>query len=86
MLLLIFTIFIRIERMMNMLKKRVLSVLLAAAMLRSVGIPTQIVFGNFEGAWHAWLSTCVKEGEWLLLDPTTGQIGEADTYIPEMKY
>lgn len=59
---------------------------LAAAMLRSAGIPTQIVFGNFEGAWHAWLSTCVKEGEWLLLDPTIGQIGEADTYIPEMNY
>ena len=43
MLLLIFTIFIRIERMMNMLKKRVLSVLLAAAMLPICGSYTGVV-------------------------------------------
>ena len=42
---------------------------LAAAMLRSQGIPTKVVYGsNPEGEYHAWIS--VFTGEWILRDPS----------------
>jgi len=42
---------------------------LAAAMLRSQGIPTKVVYGfNPEGEYHAWIN--VFTGEWVLRDPS----------------
>lgn len=42
---------------------------LAAAMLRSQGIPTKVVYGfNPEGGYHAWIS--VFTDKWVLRDPS----------------
>lgn len=66
------------------------------AMLRSQGIPTKLVFGFAEEAYHAWISVYSEETgwiddliffdgfEWKLMDPTfnaTGDAAEVAAYI-----
>ncbi len=60
---------------------------LMTSMLRSQGIPTQMVFGDAGGAYHAWLNVHSKEtgtvdtvihfdgSEWTLMDPTFASSG-----------
>ncbi len=70
---------------------------LMAAMLRSQGIPTQLVLGDVPGTYHAWLNVHSTEtgtvdqviafdgSEWVLMDPTfassSGKSGEYLEYI-----
>lgn len=60
---------------------------LMAAMLRSIGIPTQLVIGDVGGVRHAWISVYSEEhgwihnailfdgNEWNLMDPTFTSVG-----------
>ncbi len=70
---------------------------LMTSMLRSQGIPTQMVFGDAGGVYHAWLNVHSKETgtvdrvihfdgkEWTLMDPTFASSGnrgaEYEQYI-----
>ncbi len=57
---------------------------LAAAMSRSVGIPSRVVVGlvHFEGvfAYHMWIEVWVEDG-WYALDPALGQRSVDATHI-----
>lgn len=64
-----------------------------AAMLRSQGIPTKLVFGNAGEVYHAWISTYSAETgwvtasiyfngkEWKLMDPTFASTGKSSAEI-----
>jgi len=64
---------------------------IAAAALRSLGIPTRIVVGivNTTETWgmHAWLEVMDPEGNWVGFDPTYHEIGFLDaTHIKQAIY
>lgn len=64
-----------------------------AAMLRSQGIPTKLVFGNAGTVYHAWISTYSAEAgwitaaiyfngkEWKLMDPTFASTAKSSDEI-----
>lgn len=64
-----------------------------AAMLRSQGIATKLVFGNAGTVYHAWISTYSAEAgwvtaaiyfngkEWKLMDPTFASTGKSSAEI-----
>jgi len=43
---------------------------LMAALLRSQQIPTKLVIGYANSAWHSWVSVYIAEEGWVLYDPT----------------
>ena len=67
-----------------------------AAMLRSQGVPTQLVFGNAGTVYHAWINTYSADTgwvtaaiyfngkEWKRMDPTFASTGKSTNEI--MKY
>ena len=59
---------------------------LATGMLRSIGVPTKLIFGEYKGKWHAWITVHIGEGEWLLLDPTTNSRCKETDYVAELFY
>lgn len=72
---------------------------LMAAMLRSQGVPCQLVYGYVDGIYHAWCAAMPDEtgtagrmpltaGEWSLLDPTLRRGSErmSRAYLDEGLY
>lgn len=70
---------------------------LTAGMLRSQGVPCQLVIGYVDDAYHAWISVYTEESGWQRMDPTleasTGNsyfirqyIGDGSNYIPTRIY
>lgn len=59
---------------------------LATGMLRSIGVPTKLIFGEYKGKWHAWITVHIGEGEWILLDPTTNSRCKETDYVAELFY
>jgi hypothetical protein len=53
--------------------------LLSIAMIRSLGIPARLVGGLLyvggKFGQHNWIEVAVRPGEWIPVDPTTGEIG-----------
>ena len=59
---------------------------LMACMLRSQGIPAQVVIGHADGAYHAW-NKVLLEGKWYRCDATyAATSGIADVYQEERHY
>ena len=60
---------------------------LAAAMLRSQGVPTMLVIGLADNNPHAWVKVYIRNG-WLLYDPTKAirQNGSKVVYIEQRWY
>ena len=60
---------------------------LAAAMLRSQGVPTKLVIGLADNNPHAWVKVYIRNG-WLLYDPTKAirQNGSKVVYIEQRWY
>jgi hypothetical protein len=52
---------------------------LSLAMIRSLGVPARLVGGIlYDGGkfgQHNWIEVMVSQGEWIPIDPTTGEIG-----------
>jgi hypothetical protein len=53
--------------------------LLSIAMIRSLGIPARLVGGLLyvggKFGQHNWIEVAVRPGEWIPVDPTTGEVG-----------
>lgn len=59
---------------------------LMCCMLRVQGIPTQLVIGYADNAYHAWNQVLV-DGEWRLIDTTSRISGtKVKRYTPERRY
>jgi len=58
---------------------------LIVAMLRSQGVPAQMVYGNAEGIFHAWVNVYI-DGNWTLLDPTHAANGISIEQIQSQNY
>jgi len=59
---------------------------LMACMLRSQGIPTQLVIGYADGIYHAW-NKVLLEGNWYRCDPTYASTGGmVEVYREERRY
>ncbi len=70
------------------------------AMLRSLGIPTKMIFGYVDGsAYHAWINVYVNGSGWIngviyfdgvhwrMMDPTFASSSGSNTYVPnESRY
>lgn len=59
---------------------------LAAAMLRSSGIPAALVFGDCRGVYHSWLEVYLADGSTMIADPTLNFTGTSEDYIPKYYY
>lgn len=56
------------------------------AMLRSQGVPTQLVMGDADGVYHAWCNVLI-DGKWTRYDPTMAVTkGNVKKYIEEACY
>lgn len=59
---------------------------LMAAMLRSQGIPTKVVYGSVEtmaGGYHAWNMAYTASRGWFRIDTTSEDNGIADSFIAD---
>lgn len=56
------------------------------AIMRSQGVPTQLVMGDADGTYHAWCKVML-DGKWVLFDPTMDIMGKkVSNYIEEAYY
>lgn len=51
---------------------------LMAAMLRSQGIPAQLVMGYANNGYHAWVQVYLKDRGWVIYDPTFAATGHPE--------
>lgn len=56
------------------------------AIMRSQGVPAQLVMGDADGTYHAWCKILI-DGKWVLFDPTMDIMGKkVSNYIEEAYY
>ncbi|MBE5772824.1 MAG: transglutaminase domain-containing protein [Clostridiales bacterium] len=55
------------------------------AIMRSQGIPAQLVMGDADGTYHAWCKILL-DGKWVLFDPTTEITGKKVSNYTEEAY
>lgn len=58
---------------------------LLAGLLREHKIPTKLVWGDYNGAFHAWIEYSTDNG-WVLLDPTLGEETLEKDYTGQYTY